>query len=339
MPARVTSPYVFVDLSGYAFTGKHAVIDLMREIDGYHVPHFQFEFALLRIQGGILDLEHALCHDWSPIRSDAAIRRFKRLVRRLGVSNSITRPHSWFEAVGWNYDDYYGGRFLELSNRYLERIVTASWSAPWPYALADCSDGELFTRKVKKKLHWPGAMDFQYHLARPADFVAATREYLEAVLSSNITASTRAIVMHNAFEPYRPTRSLRFFERAKAIAVDRDPRDTYVQGLWYAPVATGVREFIARHRVQREATDYTPHRDVLRVRFEDLVLDYRRVVARILDHIDEPASHHVRAKQFFDPEKSRRNIGIWQAYEKPDEIRQIEDALPEFCDARAVAVA
>jgi hypothetical protein len=339
MPGSVTPVEAFVDLSGYAFTGKHAVIDLMREIDGYHVPHFQFEFSLLRIQGGILDLEHALCEDWSPIRSDAAIRRFKRLVRRLGASNRIASPRSWFEAIGWNYDDYYGGAFFELSRRYLDRIVAASWAAPWPYALAECSDGELFVRKLKQKLRWPGAVDFEYHLSRPADFVAATREYLAAVLSSNVGPGTRAVVMHNAFEPYQPARSLKFFERAKAIIVDRDPRDTYVQGLWYAPVATGVREFITRHRIQREATDETPHPDVLRIRFEDLVLDYEGVVSRILEHIGEPSSRHVRKRQHFNPDQSRRNIGIWQGYPKQQEIRQIEQALPEFCDPRSVAVA
>src|SRR5262249_23008212 len=152
--------------------------------------------------------------------------------------NRLTSPRSWFEAVGWNYDDYYGGAFFDLSRRYLDRLVTASWAAPWPYALADCSDGELFVRKLKQKLRWPGAMDFEYHLSRPADFVAATREYLAAVLGSNVAPDTRIVVMHNAFEPFQPARSLKFFDHAKAIVVDRDPRDTYVQGLWYAPVAT-----------------------------------------------------------------------------------------------------
>jgi len=327
----------FIDLSGYAFTGKHAVIDLMREIDGYHVPHFQFEFALLRIQGGILDLEHALCESWSPIRSDAAIRRFKRLVRRLGATNRITDPRSWFEAVGWNYESCYRGRFFALSRQYLDRLVAASWSAPWPYALADLSGGELFLRKLKQKLRWPRAVHFEYHVSRPADFVEITRDYLEAVMSSNVAHGTRAIVMHNAFEPYQPARSLKFFRRAKAIVVDRDPRDTYVQGLWYAPIATGVREFIARYRMQREATDYTSHPDVLRVRFEDLVLDYWTVIDRIFAHLGEDRARHVRPRQYFDPEVSRRNIGIWQAYPKQDEIRRIEGELATYCDRRAVA--
>ena len=65
---------------------------------------FAFEFALFRIQGGILDLETALWSDWSPVRSDAAIRRFRRLIRRVGVQNTIGDPRSWLTAIGWNYD-------------------------------------------------------------------------------------------------------------------------------------------------------------------------------------------------------------------------------------------
>lgn len=36
--------FKFLDLSGYGFSGEHAVIDLVREFKEYHVPHFEFEF-------------------------------------------------------------------------------------------------------------------------------------------------------------------------------------------------------------------------------------------------------------------------------------------------------
>lgn len=326
--------YRFVDLSGYAFTGKHAVIDLMREVDGYHVPHFEFEFGLLRIQGGILDLHHALCEDWSPIRSDAAVRRFRRLVRRLGTSGSLSRPSTWFTSVGWNYNDYFAGRFFALSDAYVNDLVTTRWQAPWPYALAEVGAGELFWRKLKSRLRRPHALDFAMVLSRPPHFIERTRQYLQDVLSSNVAPGTKGIVMHNAFEPFTPARAMRFFRQAKAIVVDRDPRDNYAQGQWYAPFASSVDDFIRRYRMQREATDYTPHPDVLRIRFEDLVLDYEPTVARILAHLGEASSALVRAKQHFDPAVSKKNLGIWRTFSKPHEITRIAEALPEFCDAR-----
>ena len=67
-------------ISGYSMTGKTVVTDILKEFQGYNVPIHIAEFNLLRIQGGLLDLCTALHDDWSPIRSDAAIRRFKNVV-------------------------------------------------------------------------------------------------------------------------------------------------------------------------------------------------------------------------------------------------------------------
>jgi hypothetical protein len=332
-PPGVRSTRV-LDLSGYAFTGKHAVIDLMREMRGYHVEHFAFEFLLLRIQGGIQDLEHALCGNWSPIRSDAAIHRFRRVIRRTGVVNDWTKPRSYFEATGWNYDAHYNRRYLELSARYIDRLVSASWHADWPFPLVDLSGPELFVRKALAKLRVPGAWRFEVCLSRPDDFLDATREYLDAVLTSHVGPDTTTAVLHNAFEPFDPARCLRYFTDARAIVIDRDPRDNYVQGLWYSPTAVDVDTFITRYRLYRQATRYDAHPRVLRMRFEDLIFSYEATVARILEFLGEDPSVHVRKKQHFDPAISKKNTGIWRAYGQQAEIVRIAAALPEFCDDR-----
>jgi hypothetical protein len=328
------SAYRYVDLSGYGFSGKHAVIDLLREFRGYAVPHFQYEFLLLRIQGGILDLEDALSRDWSPIRSDAAIRRFRRLVRRLGARNALARPRSLFEAVGWNYDAVYAGRFLALSEAYLERLVAATWVADWPYPRADMGGLELFARKVAHRLGFRRAFDVRVSLSFPADFVPITREYLDAVLSSNVPEGTTAIVMHNAFEPFQPQRGLRFFERAKCIVVDRDPRDIYVQQLSHRPMAVGVQDFIARFRVFRAAAArfHADSPDILRLRFETLVTRYEETVGRILRHLGEAPEVHQHPRRYFDPAASARNVGLWRAHPDRAAIDRIHCELAEWCD-------
>lgn len=327
------SRYRYVDLSGYGFSGKHAVIDLLREFRGYAVPHFAYEFLLLRIQGGILDLEDALVRDWSPIRSDAAIRRFRRLVRRLGVRNSFRHPRSLFEAVGWNYDAVYGGRFLVLSEAYLDRLVAASWVADWPYPRAELGGLELFARKAALRLGARRAFDVRVSLSFPEDFVSITGEYLDAVLSSNVPEGTTAIVMHNAFEPFQPQRCLKFFERAKCVVVDRDPRDIYVQQLSHRPMAVGVRDFIARFRVFRAAAArfHVESPDILRLRFEALVTRYDETVDRILAHLGETRDTHAHPRRYFDPAQSIRNIGLHRQHPDRAAIALIERELADYC--------
>jgi hypothetical protein len=43
-----------VDLSGYSFSGKSAVYDLLQEFEGYKMQGKEFEFDLLRCPGGLL---------------------------------------------------------------------------------------------------------------------------------------------------------------------------------------------------------------------------------------------------------------------------------------------
>ena len=323
----------FLDLSGYAFTGKHAVIDLVREFEGYHVPHFAFEFNLLRIQGGILDLKTALVDDWSPIRSDAAIRRFKKLVRSMGTKNSRLDPRTWFVATGINYDEYFNHQFFTLSERYLAELVDVSWKAEWPYAVAEWSGLELFSRRVKRLLGGKDAYNVEMYLAPSENFLPATRRYLRDLLSSNVSPDTKAIVMHNAFEPFNPYRSLDFFDSAKSIIVDRDPRDNYVAGLWYKPLALPPREFAKRYRIYRLATQRNLKADdrILRIQYEDLVLHYEQTLHRILVFLGEDKSVHVRPLQYFNPAVSAKNIGIWKNHPDQAEIEYIAGALPEYC--------
>ncbi len=333
MTDSMAKDYRFLDLSGYAFTGKHAVIDLMREFAGYHVPHFAFEFNLLRMQGGILDLKTALVDDWSPIRSDAAIRRFKKLVRRVGARNSRLDPRTWFEAIGWDYDRHFNHRFFALSQRYLEELVEVSWTAEWPYAMAEWSGLELFWRRLKRHLGFRDAYAVEMYLAPPDRFIPATRRYLRDLLSSVVAPDTTTIVMHNAFEPFNPQRSLDLFDSARCIIVDRDPRDNYVAGLWYKPTALPAAEFAKRYRVYRLAVKsrQPPSDRVLRIQYEDLVLRYEESLERILDFLGEERAVHVRPRQYFDPAVSVKNIGIWKNHPRQEEIACIARELPEYC--------
>jgi hypothetical protein len=42
----------------------------------------------------------------------------------------------------------------------------------------------------------------------------------------------------------------------------------------------------------------------------------------------------VRPRRHFNPDESKKNLGLWRTYERQDDIAQIAAALPEFCDPR-----
>ena len=300
------------------------MIDLMRELRGFHVEHFAFEFCMLRVQGGILDLEHALVEDWSPIRSDAALRRFVRLVRRVGTSNTWRDPRTWFSAIGTGYDRHYNGRFFDLSAMYVSDLVQATWTSDWPYALIDLGDIELFWRKFSSKVRLPHANGVTMYLARPSDFLGATRRYLEDLLASNIRPDVRTIVMHNAFEPFDPRRSMKFFDSVRSIVVDRDPRDNYVQMLSYAPLALPVGSS-SRYRVQRGRRAISPTRTFSGFGSK---ISCSTTIERsgAYSRISASTSVNTLKRQHFDPAASRRNVGISREYERPERSARLPGA-------------
>jgi len=107
MNANRRESFTFPDLSGFMASGKQAYSELIKEFDGYLVLEGERKFKLIRIQGGIRDLENALVHDWSPIRADSAIRKFRSVVRRLGRKKRWHAPATWFAGASNNYDDYF----------------------------------------------------------------------------------------------------------------------------------------------------------------------------------------------------------------------------------------
>ena len=333
-----TKKYTFLDLSGYVFTGKQAVIELVREFKGYLVPNAEFEFNLLRIQGGILDLENALVTQWSPIRSDAAIRRFRKLVRRMKSRNRLFKPQTWFDAIGSDYNGYFQGQFASLSHRYTSQLIQASWRADWPYPLTEISDLELFWRKLKKVLGIKEALFFEMYLSQPTDFLDLTRSYLSDLLSTNANEDTKTIVMHNAFEPFNPQSSLKYFDSAKCIIIDRDPRDNFIAQLPHSHLAVSASVFVERYRLYRamaQKSNDQDHGDILRINFENLVTQYEETRRKILSFLNEDLSIHIHPKKYFDPALSIKNIGIWKSHPRQKDIKLIHRELKTYCHEAA----
>lgn len=309
----------FVDLSGFMFSGKAAVSDLLREVSGVHVPYYRDEFDLLRLAGGLIDLKNAV-EDWSPVRTHAALNRFERTVRRLADNPGF--PEKLFH-TGWGYAKKYPN-LLESLDRFLGEAVVLQWETPWPYD--DLEDGPLDTlrRKLARKLG--RVANRSYRLTSREAFYPAAQEFLRRVLGHGVDLeATDWLVTHNALEPFDPANNLRLFgDDAKCIVVDRDPRDIYATAVttqsgfndsleFYKQIAGAHRVdlFIERYKLYRRQIGQGSDR-VLRVELENLINYYQGTVSNILDFLEvAPARHQLRRKHF-DPELSRKNTEQWK---------------------------
>ncbi len=306
-----------LDLSGFVYSGKSAVSDILREVDGFCVPPSEQEFDLLRIPGGLVDLKHAAL-DWSPVRSDAAFHRFERVAR---VAGRVLPLHRKFFENNLAYQARYPDYFAVLE-RFLRDIVLLRWNTPWPYTMFTDNPWQIFLRKVSGRFGVIKLRDLC--LIDAENFLQRAREFTNGLLWSAVDAARfHTVVVHNSLEAFDPARNLDLYGNAKCIVVDRDPRDIYATALVIAPgqpdrlnrylnICAGhdVGLFIRRFNLHRSNVRESP--DVLRLHFEDLVRDYDRSVQSIIGFLGVEPAAHVRRMQCFDPGKSGRNVGMWK---------------------------
>ena len=311
-----------IDLSGYMFSGKTAVSDILREFDCLHVPNYRIEFDLLRMPGGLIDLKHAVI-DWSPVRSYAAVCRFDKLVNTLALSPRF--PLKLYK-TGFGYAKRYPN-IVRLKDEFLRSIKVVEWDTPWPYA--DIDDGPLdtFIRKCYSKLSISKPRN--YFLVSKELFMQSAQKFIQGLLvDGNDGIQPNVVVTHNALEPFSPSDNVDLLgEDALSIVVDRDPRDIYATAITtqvdfndnlqlYRQIAGAhdVEIFIKRYLSYRGNININSER-VLRLSFSDVVLNYSETLQKICDFSGLTLSQQTRKKEYFSPEKSIINLDIWKQKE------------------------
>ena len=71
--------------------------------------------------------------------------------------------------------------------------------------------------------------------------------------------------------------------------------------------------------------------NILRLRFEEIILDYQNVLNKIYKFLDIDKSLHVEKGKYFNPEYSKKNIWIWKNIPDQKAISKIEEQLKKYC--------
>jgi Sulfotransferase family len=255
--------------------------------------------------------------------------------RMSGGKSFISR----FTHPGFAYEDRYPN-FLKKSTEFIDKLTVESWDMYWPYQLIEMSRLETAWFKARRKL-FNRHENIKYRLISAENFYQKLKIYLETILLDSMSnPENHTLVLNNSFEPFDPIRFLTYFDNAKSIIVDRDPRDIFVfanlpsegfndKGELYRRIAGAfdVNVFIKRLKVYRNSTNDEISDRVLRIRYEDLVLDYASTSEVIYRFLNISPSLHVHRLRNFDPKESIKNVGMWRTYKDQKSIRLIEEAF------------
>ncbi len=319
-------PFKVFLIAGYGFTGSGAVHDLMKEFEGHHC--LKSEFRILGGPDGLLDLENALVDCWSPWRSDLAVKRFKKLVHVLG-----RKRKGLLALPGKNFNEKVAGNFSYLSENFINDIVSLRYRGKWSGRKWELSSMEWILYRLRKNILGKKP-DFQIDIAAPGEeFLTLAKKYLAGLLSDSFRdrkENTDAVILDLASYHCRPDRMLNYFDNAKMVIVDRDPRDNFVEVKRSIMKNASVEDFILWYRLMRSQNSYYENDKVLKINFEDIVLNYETSLDKIISHLEiDPAVHREKGK-YFKPDLSEENIGLWRNYESQP-IEKIYSELKEFC--------
>ena len=131
------------------------------------------------------------------------------------------------------------------------------------------------------------------------------------------------------------SRNLSYVPNLKTIIVIRDPRDIYawavLKNIEWIP-HDSIKNFIRWYNWQYSNIKKIKNNDnCLIVRYENLILNYDNTVIAIEQYLGFKPIHHIRKFAYFDPEFSRKFVGIYKKIPS-DTISFIQSALKEYCN-------
>ena len=313
---------------GYGWSGSSAVVDLLKEYQG--TKDVPIEFRLIKDPKGLMDLRYNIVDRWDPLNIDIAIRDF--LWHTKYLNQNISRFHFHY---GLEYGSVLGSKFEEETNNFINKITKLTYSSYWFYF--NYEPGlKYFTKKLLRKLRISKLEKEMYYCNIDGEqFDTYCKDYINSIFSDY--CGDNLLILDQSIPAQYLSEASHYFDDYKMILVDRDPRDIYCDlikcnGLIGQELkkTDNVGLFVDWFLGFRKKNKTFKSDKLLRVSFEELVNNYDETVKTIETFVGFNDSLHVDKKHFFDPEKSKQNVGLWKDYANQDAMSEIAKCLPHY---------
>ena len=325
---------MIISISGYGFSGASGFIDLLKEYED--VQFFNkpgFEFQILKAPDGLLDLYYSVVERNGFLSENAGIKRFLRMAKE----NNYFSPNAKLKKA-----------FKMATYDFINNIDIISWKGRSVYDPKDLkslfgkNNLTFFTKifnktigKVIKSFNLPLMKRRYYSVCSEETFCNETDKYLNKLFTLFGFDTNKTIVLDQFFDASNPEICFKLVKNSKMIIVDRDPRDVFlISNHFYKGNASfmytgnSIDDFISSYKKNRINLYFSE--SVLRLKFEDLVLDYESTKERI-EHFIELENMKCEFK-YFNPSLSIANVGLFYKYDfNKKEINIIGDLLKEYC--------
>lgn len=320
--------------TGYMSSGSSAITDILSEIDGISNVSGTQEYIFLHCPNGIFELENRLLNQSSCLSSKSALIDFRAMMEKL------------YDLQGW-WPSYYktsvSKNFMKYTDEYISKLIDLKFNGFW--YMDEFPEKRTFVKRVRnyynRKFLKINRMDnIKMTLSYPTKekFYKESKEYIYKIINAINKNNLPNIVIDQLLVPQNLYRMKNYFDNdAKVIVVERDPRDVYISNKYFGkecnvgvPYPTDVYQFCEMYKKIRENEIIEESKNILRIKFEDLVYNYEDTLKKIYKFVDVKQENHINKFQKFNPNKSIDNTQLFinKIYEKESKI--IEAKLTNY---------
>jgi hypothetical protein len=325
----------FICVSGYGRSGSSACIDLLKEFENIDGPDKEFRIA--KDPYGLLDLELSIVDNWEFVRHNTAINDFLIYCSMLGRKDGL------FNKLGKNFDELLNVDLMRESVNYIDKISDFNYIGDTVLHRYRLNAFQTFKQRLNSKFGFSNA-ELMY-FARPTSekFIKETTNYLRKIFENYAhNKKISKIILDQAIPPTNIRKTIKYFDNAKLIIVDRDPRDIYTTMIKEKCFLgtdvinrDSVNKYIKWHldvrmKAEQDINVKSTKKMVLRINFEDLFLNYEKTILGIKEFLDIDFNHKDKGNKF-NIETISESVGIWKTLPDQNAISFIEQELKEYC--------
>ena len=323
--------------TGYMGSGSSAVTDLLREYPVINTKNADFEYIFLHAPNGVFDLENKLLKNNNAIRSDEALKTFEYFM------TSLYEYRGWWPA---GYRQKVSENIDNIVEKYINNITTSKFPGAWYYYekpsttvwLLNAIKNRIFrVLNIRTKKIRPKQQQLAFSLLSPDEFYKYSNLFINSIIDE-FSKNDDYVVLDQLLLPH----NLQTIENYKMdnlypIIVSRDPRDVFISNKYYwypdnyqVPYPLDPYEFCKYYKTVRKSEPRSNNR-ILRINFEDLILNYEQSIELIENYLEVPKGSHKEKLKYLNPNLSINNIQIYNRNDKyKDEVTIIEQELSEY---------
>lgn len=319
----------------YYGSGSSALTDLVSEY-GNVCDLADFEFRFLYCLDGIGDLEYHIVENFNRSNAGHALKRFEKLVNF---------NNGWFFSK--RYSTFFkNDEYLKISMQYIHELLNFKYKGYNFYDLYDKGTKFYyiyqFLNKISKKsglnILNPLKNEYTYCAYKSKEeFIFITKKYVYNLLSALNHEEKEFLEIDQLLPSSNIESYLKYIPcDVFAFVIDRDPRDIFLLGKYYwrdGISPKNVKDFCSWFKYNRINNSLIKSKNVINLKFEDLVFNYEETVAKIEAITGLLSENHDKKFLKFNPKRSVNNTRLWERHNNSNDIsdiKYIEDNLEDY---------